>query len=67
MNRITKKLYGKQYILEDMGNFPLCVYMFCKDFKKIRKQINKIGKLEDSIEDIICFTGLTHQNEDKPE
>lgn len=65
MNRITKKLYCKQYILQDMGNFPLCIYMFCKDFKKIRKQINKIGKLEDSIEDIIHFTELTHQRENK--
>jgi hypothetical protein len=41
--------------------------MFCKDFKKIRKQINKIGKLEDSIEDIIHFTGLTHKHKDKGE
>jgi hypothetical protein len=67
MQRLTKKLYNKQYILKDMRDFPLCVYMFCKDFKKIRKQINKIGKLEDSIEDIIHFTGLTHQHEDKGE
>ena len=67
MRRITKKLYGKQYILKDMGNFPLCVYMFSKDFKKIRKQINKIGKLEDSLADIVVLQKLTHQHEDKGE
>lgn len=65
MGRITKKLYGKQYILKDMGNFPLCVYMFSKDFKKTRKQINKIGKLEDSIADITALQNSTHQHEGK--
>ena len=67
MTRITKKLYDKQYILKDMGNFPLCVYMFSKYFKKIRKQINKIGKLEDAIAKVMDFTSLTHQHEDKGE
>lgn len=53
MSRITKKLCGKQYILKDMRDFPLCVYMFSKEFREIRKQVNKLGKLEDEVSDII--------------
>ena len=45
--RLTQKLYGKQYILKNMLDFPLCLYMFSKEFRKIRKQVNKLGRLED--------------------
>ena len=51
MRRLTKKLYNKQYILKDMRDFPLCVYIFSKEFRKIRKQVNKLGKLEDKMDE----------------
>ena len=51
MRRITKKIYENQYILKDMGEFPLCVFLYSKQFRKERKLINKLGKIEDKMEE----------------
>lgn len=52
MRRLTKKLYKNQYVLKDMGEFPLCVFLYSKQFRKERKLINKLGKIEDKMEEI---------------
>mgnify|MGYP003301133044 CR=1 FL=1 len=58
MRRLTKKLYKNQYVLKDMGEFPLCVFLYSKQFRKERKLINKLGKIEDKMEEIAWDYGI---------